>query len=448
MIRLRDYQIEAVSRLRKAYQAGARRLLLVASVGSGKTVIAAHLVQSAHSKARRVLFVAHRWELLDQPARLLRDCGLRVGIIKAGVRPDLDAPVQVASIQTLARRALPPADLVIVDEAHRAVTASYRCLDAYPAHLGLTATPWRLDGRGLGERFHDLIEVATTPDLVRDGWLIDPIVYAPHVPELPTGASKEYTAAQLSSAMDRNELVGDIVEHWKRIAPGRRTVCYAATIDHSRHIVARFAAAGIAAEHVDGNTPPDERAAILDRLRTGETLIVSNVDIITEGYDLPSLSCAILARPTVSLTKALQMIGRIMRPTAGKSDAIVLDHAACTIRHGLPSEPRVWSLEGREQRRADSGVRVCSYCFAVSRAKVRCDQCGEAFPVEHRTNTIKRERRGDLIRAAARAKAARTSEADKVRIFHELRAVGQRKNYKPGWAYWQFRLKFGEGPPR
>jgi len=306
---LRPYQADAVARSREALRAGRRCILLVAPTGSGKTVIAAHIIASAVARGRRVLFVAHRRELIDQAFGKLRDAGLAdVGVIMAGDRRrNPVAPVQVASIDTLRRRAKPASDLVIIDEAHRALARSYAELrEAYPlaTHLGLTATPYRADGRGLGDAYEALVSVASPATLIADGYLVEPRVYTVPASDLPDLSRVrlsrgDYAPEQLSAAVDRVGLVGSIVEHWKRHARGVRTVAFAASVSHSQRIAAQFVAAGIAAEHLDGETPVDERAAILRRLEACETLVVSNYGVLCEGWDQPAVKCCILARPTI-----------------------------------------------------------------------------------------------------------------------------------------------------
>lgn len=450
MLELRRYQADAVDRLRARYQGGARKIVLVSPTGSGKTVIAGHLIQRTLERGNRILFVAHRWELLDQPRRLLEACGLRVGLIKSGHDEDREASVQVASIQTLINRPLPPADLVIVDECHRGVTKSYRCLEQYPYHLGLTATPWRLDGQGLGGWYEEMLQVAQPSELIADGWLLQPRVFAPHVPKMGAALGNgDYTMGQLQSVMDHSELVGDIVEHWQRLANGRPTVCFASGIQHSLHICDRFRTASITAQHVDSNTQIHDRAASLRALADGSCQVLCNVDIVTEGYDLPRLSCAILARPTMSATKYLQMVGRIQRPDDHKRDCIVLDHAGCSVRHGFPADDREWSLDGRENRRARAGLRVCSYCFAVNVAAARrCDACGEAFPVTEQPRKLKRERRGELREMAANERGKHTSPTQKSLAFKQLKLIGENKGYAKGWATIQFKLRYGHWPVR
>jgi DNA repair protein RadD len=284
-------------------------------------------------------------------------------------------------------------------------------------------------------------------ELVRDGWLISPTIYAPSAPsETPKASGADYTLAECARVMDHSKLVGSIVEHWRRITPGQTTVCFTSGIPHSRHVVERFRAADIAAEHVDGTTPADERAGILERLASGATQIVSNVDIITEGYDLPRLSCAIMARPTMSLTKYLQMVGRIMRPVNGKSTCTLLDHAGCSVRHGYPTEARTWSLSGRENRRERAAVRVCSYCFCVNKVTATiCEHCGEVFPVQSRPRKPLHESDGELVRSAQQRWRAVTPHTRHTRLRDWYRMCHER-GYKIGWAHLRFKHVFGHWP--
>ena len=359
---LRPYQVEAVDGVRQHIRSGRRRVLLVAPTGAGKTVIATHIVHASTSLGNRVLFLAHRRELIVQAWKKIVGCTCPVGFdhvrkradgctadaSTAGVMMASDprrnpvAPVQVASIDTLRARSKPPANLVIVDETHRALARTYQDILASYAEsaiVGLTATPYRADGRGLGELYTDMVVVASPRDLIADGFLVEPRVFtvpAADLPELSKVRIKggDYDAAALSAAVDQSGLVGNIVEHWQRRAENRRTVVFAVDVDHSKHIVARFVEAGIAAEHLDGTTPTAERDAILARLEAGVTRVVSNVGVLCEGWDQPSCKCVVLARPTKSLGLFLQMAGA----SCGRSntEALILDHAGNVLEHGLP----------------------------------------------------------------------------------------------------------------
>jgi superfamily II DNA or RNA helicase len=238
----------------------------------------------------------------------------------------------------------PPADLVVVDEAHHVLAQSYkRILEIYPRAivLGLTATPCRGDGRGLGNAFDVLIEAASVGDLVEQKYLVPTVVYAPVRPDLTGIQVKrgDYVEEQLAARMNTAQLVGDIVEHWHRLAGPRRTVVFATGVGHSRHIRDEFRRAGVLAEHLDGSTPTDERDRILAQLAAGQIDVVTNAMVLTEGWDSPSVSCLVLARPTKSLGLYRQMVGRVLRPAPGKTDALILDHADPCTSMACPKIP-------------------------------------------------------------------------------------------------------------
>ncbi len=362
--------------------------ILVAPTGAGKTFMGVEIV---HRTNARTLWVAHRRELIHQACDAIEDAGGRCGMILSGEREDRDAPIQVASVQTLARRDLPPADLLVIDEAHHAPSESYKRLRShYPVRLGLTATPFRLDGKGLGTAgFGKIIVAAYTDDLCADETLHEPTVYAAKGPDLSSvkKTAGDYNLAQLSSAVEGAALTGRIVATWQKRASGRRTVAFAVSIAHAETIVRSFLDVGVRAEIVTGETPKAERAATLARLAAGITLVVVNVGVLTEGWDLPALEVAIIARPTASLCLHLQQIGRIMRSCEGKEGAIVLDHAGNYERHGLVTERLVYSLEGKVKKKPGSPVtKSCPECAKVIPAGCReCPECGYEFEREDKT---------------------------------------------------------------
>ena len=471
----RPYQTEAVERVRQSIRHGSRRILVVLATGSGKTVVASHIVANTRAKGKRVLFLAHRRELIRQTfAKLVRN-GIPytdVGVIMAGVDagpvdvgspaelPSRDddlwtklarrrptASVQVASIDTLRNRIRPEADLVIVDEAHRALAKGYTDIrDAYPKaiHLGLTATPYRADGRGLGESYEDLVAVASPSLLIREGFLVAPRVFTVPASSLPDlGGVRvrggDYDAEALAKAVDKGGLVGGIVEHWLRHTPGVRTVAFAASVEHSKHIAARFVEAGIAAEHLDGETPAADRDAILRRLERGETLIVSNCGVLCEGWDQPSVKCCILARPTKSTGLYLQQAGRILRPFQGQS-AVILDHAGCAVEHGLPQDDREFTLEAKKKTSKAAGeapVKTCEECFAVLPASVAvCPECGFVFPVKPE---VLEENDGQLVEVKPATMDEKRAAWDAL--------CGARGHRKPGWVFYRYRERFGVSTP-
>jgi DNA repair protein RadD len=252
---------------------------------------------------------------------------------------------------------LPDAALVVVDEAHHAPAQTYRqLLRAYPEALilGMTATPCRGDGRGLGDIFEMMVETPPVAELIELGFLVGTRVYAPSRPDL-TGVRVErgdYVERQLADRMDRPQLVGDVVTHWLRLAERRRTVVFASGVAHSVHLRDEFRAAGIWAEHIDGSTPVEQRDEILKKVDAGTVEVVCNAMVLTEGWDCPAVSCLVLARPTRHMGLYRQMVGRVLRPAPGKTDALTLDHAGAVFEHGFVEDPVLWTLA--TNRRAEN----------------------------------------------------------------------------------------------
>ena len=329
--KLRPYQLGLIARVWAAIEAAQRRVLVVSATGSGKTIIVADIVREAVARGMRVLFLAHRRELISQASRKLHAVGVDHGILLPGYAPRLGEPVQVASIATLHARALrlamidmPPADVVVIDEAHHAMARTYRrVIEAYPNAIivGLTATPCRGDGRGLGKVFDILVEGPPVAELIEAGHLVPARIYAPSQPDLSgiAVARGDYVESQLAERVDKPELIGDAVSNWLRVAERRRTVVFATGVAHSLHLRDEFRRNGIVAEHIDGSTPIEERAAILAALASGAAEVCCNAMVLTEGWDCPEVSCLVLMRPTKSLGLFRQMVGRVLRPAPEKS---------------------------------------------------------------------------------------------------------------------------------
>jgi DNA repair protein RadD len=464
---LRAYQRDYIARVETEKAAGRRRILLVAQTGAGKTVIAAAIIAQAVQHHKRVLFLAHRRELIRQTSRKLYDLDCDHGILLPGYPTRLHEPVQVASVATLHARAvrsnvieLPPADLVFVDEAHHVRARTYvRILEAYPSAIviGLTATPCRGDGRGLGTVFEVLIECVSVQELIDAGYLVPTKVYAPSRPDLQ-GVRVErgdYVEAQLAQRMNTDRLVGDVVEHWLRLGERRQTVVFATGAAHSLHIRDEFRRAGVLAEHIDGTTAIEERDAILARLAAGKIEVISNAMVLTEGWDQPAASCLVLARPTKSLGLYRQMVGRVLRPAEGKTDALILDHAGAVFEHGFPEDPIAWTLSEDQRatnkahaaRGAWSGstLATCPECSAVRFAGKPCPACGW-HPVR-RAEAVQVVD-GELGRVG-RDRSVRRDEwtpQAKAEFHRQLLYIARERGYKPGWAAQKHKEKFGHWP--
>ncbi len=468
---LREYQSRGVEQIRRHIRAGVMRVLCVAPTGAGKTVIATHIIECSVALGNRILFLAHRRELITQAFKKVIGCSCRPGYEHDSLIPDPQckadglprrmvgvmmandrrrnpgAVVQIASIDTIRHRAKPPADLIIVDEAHRTLAKSYKDLVAmYPnaAFIGLTATPYRADRRGLGEIYEELVVVASPAELIAEGSLVQPRVFTVPAKDLPDLSrvrikGNDYDPTELHAAVDKRELVGNIVEHWQRLASDRLTVCFAASVEHSKHITASFSEAGVAAEHLDGMTDVTERDAILARLERGETRIVVNYGVLVEGWDQPSVKCAILARPTKSTGAYLQMGGRILRPYMGLN-AIILDHAGCTLEHGMVDEDREFTLEATPKKaKRETTAKTCPVCFAIMPVASRYCDCGHRFEVAERAPPSVRD--GQLVEVRA------ATQDEKRAAWDAICAEAIAKGYKPGWAKHRYKDEFGVWPP-
>lgn len=354
-MQLRPYQTDLIERTYGAF-ANLRRVMLQAPTGAGKTVLFAEIIQREYQAGRRVLLLVHRKELITQACTKLFKLGVPYGLIAAGYVPSPSQQVQIASVQTAVRRKLPfHFDLIITDEAHHALADSYLSIYAqYPEArlLGVTATPVRTNGQGFQDLFDHLVVGPSVRSLIEDGYLVQPKVYAAPLREDLTKVkvtAGDYNEKALAEMLDKSYIIGGIVDQWQKRAEGLKTVCFAINVQHSKHIVEQYKANGISAAHVDGTTPTHERDQILADFARGKYLILSNVGIVTEGFDVPAIECVQLVRPTKSLSLYLQMVGRGLRPIEGKDRALILDHANCVFEHGLPEDDRKWTLRGVEK---------------------------------------------------------------------------------------------------
>lgn len=400
-MKLHGYQRDLVTRFEKSEK---RALCVVLPTGTGKTHVAAAIIRRHVKNGGRVIFVAHRTELIEQARRRVIDAGVRdVGVIKAGVEPTPDARVQVASVATLVRRGVVQGfTLIVIDEAHRAAADSYgRVLAMCPEArvLGLTATPIRYDNRGLADVFDDLLIGPEPETLIEQGAMARPRVFTVPDAELPDvrGVRRlggDFNRGEVARRTNKRTLIGSIVREWKERAAGAPTIAFAVSVEHAKSIARRFKRAGVSAECVSGETSAEDRAAALERSRTGTTKVLVNCDLFVEGLDAPWLRCAVLARPTQSLTMHRQQCGRVLRPSAKRP--VILDHAGNMRRHGLPATEIKWELaETTSREPGEARVIQCECGALMALGSLVCAECGEARLSARRE--INEDRRSKLV---------------------------------------------------
>lgn len=431
-------QIELHARAKAALAAGHTRILIQGATGFGKTVVAAHMLKNAKDRSYRAWFIVHRRELVEQSWETLTTAaGVPVGITAAGFQGQRHEAIQICLVNSLARRwhLMPPPQLIIWDEAHHSAAGSWAKIHAaFPnaVHVGLTATPQRLDGAGLGEWFQVLIVGPSVAELIAKGKLSPYRLYAPAGADLSFvhTIGGDYNKKELNVAMQQSPVVGDALAHYQKYAMGKRAVAFTWSIESSKEIAARFNAAGIAAVHIDGETPDAERKRAIDNFRTGRIKVLSNVEIISEGFDLPAIEAAFLLRPTKSLSLYLQQVGRALRTFPGKTEALIFDHAGNCRTHGLPDDEREWSLEGRKRKKGDSEcpVKQCPRCYAMLPApSMTCKYCGFAFQVQERRVE---QGDGDLAEVDLVAQRAKRKEEERAcKTMDELIALGKSRGY-------------------
>lgn len=356
MIELRPYQKEGINQIFEEWRSGKRSVLFQMPTGTGKTVLFNEITRRGSEGDRRILIVAHRKELIEQTKKLLDKIAVESGVIMAGHKEEYSHLVQVASIQTLARREnVPDPNLIIIDEAHHAKAKSYKALwERFPEakFLGVTATPTRLSGEGFEDLFDVLVSSPSIKHFISCGFLAKVRHFVGPTPNLKrVKISKgDFATKQLAEVMAEVGQMASLTESYRKHASGKSMIVFAVDVAHSKSIVEQYRDIGVPAEHLDAKTPKDLRSDILNRFRGGKIKVISNVEIITEGFDFPACGCVQLARPTQSLALYLQMVGRVMRPAANKDSGIVLDNAGLWRMHGLVTKDRKWKLSGKKQK--------------------------------------------------------------------------------------------------
>ena len=395
---LRPYQQEAVNRCREA-AARHKRVLLQLPTGGGKTTIAAEIISLAVSKGKTVLFLAHRRELIFQAYERFSGFGLDCSVVLAGDKRCIaEKPVQIGSVQTCVRRkkymsSISP-DLIIIDEAHHAVANSYvTILKMYPhaVLMGLSATPYRTDGKGLGSidnytLFKGLVAVETTGSLVKQGYLSPCEVWVPQMINFSKVKIEkgDFAKSELEQIFVDRDLMENVARDWRKYCDGMQTLVFASSVQHSISLCGVFNEKGIPAAHIDGTTPKSERENILKRLADGAVKVVSNFGVLTEGFDCPAVSALILARPTISMGLYKQMVGRGLRINDGKDRAVILDYGKNVTRHTWPTNDPAADLSAglsekptaKNKKDGENGAWVCPKCLAAVPIESKKCKCG------------------------------------------------------------------------
>ena len=463
MMDLRPHQQKAVEMLRASIFNGKHRPVLAAPCSFGKTITAAHILASASAKGKRGIFICDRIKLVQQALSEFDEHGLDVGVIQ-GIheRTNPFATIQIASIQTLARRmdswgGMPEFDIAIVDECHTHYESLTKLMNAYNAvpFIGLSATPF---SKGLGRHYNNLIVPITTQDLLDQGFLT-PIHYYGGAKADLTGIRKkaistggsDYDPDQLGDAYQDDKLCGDIIANWKKWADGRQTIAFSPSIKHSKYMVDMFNEAGIPAEHIDGYMEPEERQWLYDAHDAGEFLILSCSRLLNTGYDAPQVSALIDCFPTSSPISYCQRAGRIFRLSEGKEFSVYLDHSGNVARHGFAEHIVPDSLDDGEVRftetrqiKKDKETKIqdCPECYQQM-AGLRCNACGYEIPMRERLVSDD----AILERMSAQTKSNRIYSAErKSEWLGELYYYAQTRGYSEGWAAHKYKSKFGVWP--
>lgn len=448
-----------------------RRILVQSPTGSGKTVLASHMTGTTASRGGLVNFICHRRELLRQTSLTFTRYGIHHSFIAAGHPMNMNSLANICSVDTLKNRVrdLPEPKVALWDECHHLGAAGWNAvMEAWPNayHIGLSATPWRLDGTGLDAQFDDLVLGPSVAWLMERGYLSPYRMYAPGAPDMKAAdfKSKERTA----SKMDKPQLVGDIVKHWMQLASGKRTIVFCVNVSHSKHVAESFQAAGITAAHLDGDTPQAIRDAIMLAFARGEIQVLTNVALFGEGLDLGAITqtdadieCVVDADPTLSLSWYLQKMGRALRPRPGKV-AILIDHAGNSQKFGFVDDEREWSLEGRDKDAKKNGSDgppppvTCDKCFIQIKRPLPecCPGCKKRLQAQVKLIQSTDDELVEMTDAQKRAiRFKLKQEQAEAKTLADLVELGRQRGYKAPqkWAFnaWSNRPveKIEEPPP-
>lgn len=458
---LRHYQEESIILIKESIANGNKRVVLDAATGSGKSLVCESIIQGALSKGKRVMFLVNRVQLADQMSEHLTRARIQHGIIQGENTRGTYHNCVIASIDTIHARGYPDVDLIIMDECHSAASSRkyHKLIEHYKdiPIIGVTATSFV---KGLGKQysfgclFEDIVRAITIPELIEQGYLVDVDIYSPV--ELDLSKVKivagDYHEEQLARAMDKPTLIGDIYKTWCKLAKGKQSIVFAVDISHSQHIVQEFNKHGVSAEHIDYTMTYEQKKDIVRRFKNQEFTVLSNCALLAEGFDAPATEVMILARPTKSLKRYMQMCGRCLRIFEGKSKAILLDHSGSTKELGYPTVHRDLFLcdgkpkisKGSVKKEEKKELSKCPKCDYLRKKPGKCPICGFLPTRQSDVNVMA----GELKKMTKReiAKKAKIDGYDKQTIYSELLYMCAERGFKNGWVGNQYKNIFGVFP--
>lgn len=462
-ITLHPYQQKLVDGCRSEIASGKKRIIAYLPTAGGKTMVSMGIIKMSRSKGKRVAFVCNRVQLIQQTSDKFREYGIQHGVIQGSNTRDHDADVVVASIQTLNKRGMVDYDLLILDECHACPgTKAYAEIMRGKITIGLTATPYQ---RGMGRvvetvggpLFESIVAGVTMRELIDAGYLVDADVWAPADPDLRgvKTVAGDYQEDQLGDAMNKAQLVGDIVSHWLKLSYGKQTMVFAVNIAHSRHICDQFRANGINAVHVDYHMTDDEKQSIYSDFKYGRSMVLCNCALLSEGADFPACETLILARPTKSKVRYVQMFGRVLRTSkeTGKKRAIVLDHSGTVKRLGFPWDFSVTHLDdgkpkksgGDAQEKPEALPKPCPQCHYMKPPKTPiCPSCGFESKRPNEIETAD----GELVQLRGKKPKAqaRIHDMGKSSVYGQLCQIAKDRNKCEKWVLAQYKGIFGTWP--
>ena len=432
-MQLREYQKDIITKIRNSWRNGFKSPCLVAPCGSGKSVILAEIARLATQNKKTVYFVAHRKELCEQITSTFESHGVDFHFCK------------IFMIQALKNRLekIENPDLLLVDENHHANSNSYQHIfEKFDCHrIGVTATPIRLDGSGLIKSNDTLIETVSANWLIDNSFLSPATIFSIDLVNMKNVkmSKGDYDIEECEQLLSTKAIFGDVIKHYRQMAIDKKTIVYCVSVAHSQNMSAEFNNAGISSAHIDGTTPKIERQAIIDNFRSGNIQVLTNCDIISEGFDVPDCDCVILLRPTQSLSLYIQQAMRCMRFMPAKK-AIILDHVGNIHRFGFPWTPRKWTLEGKKKKtkekiKEDNSFYTCEKCFftwAKEDGRI-CTNCGE-----DKTGEIRKIEIQDAINLIEMTEEMFSKGRKSKRA--ELKEICSKNGYKKGWVWYQMQV--------